>query len=88
MLLQGRSVTRGRMHSRVNGETLTWQFGQHVSAASRVNDTHPPIASETSLSTFDLEGRTRTRICPLEVDGAVFSLPTDPTGQREHLVIS
>ncbi len=57
-----------RLHSRMNGATLTWQFAEHVSAAGWVDESCLLIASETALFTFDLDSGTQTTICPLEPD--------------------
>lgn len=57
-----------RLHSRVNGQTLAWQFDEHVSAAGWVDERTLLVASETRLFTFDLETGTRRDIAPLEAD--------------------
>lgn len=57
-----------KLHTQVDGETETWQFDEHVSAAGWVDQDTLLMASETSLSKFDiLTGQTEF-VCALEAD--------------------
>lgn len=57
-----------RLHTRVDDETVTWQFDEHVSAAGWVDEDTLLMASETALSTFDIETGETSFICALEAD--------------------
>ncbi|ALI56771.1 SMP-30/gluconolactonase/LRE family protein [Celeribacter marinus] len=57
-----------RLHTRVNDETVTWQFDEYVSAAGWVDENTLLMASETSLSTFDIATGETSFVCALEAD--------------------
>ena len=61
-------IIRYRLHSRVAGETKTWQFDEHVSAAGWVDETRLLVASETGLFVFDMETGHRTPLSSCEAD--------------------
>lgn len=60
-----------RLHAKGNGETSTWQFDEHVSAAGWVDENTLLIASETSLSSFNITTGESTFIQALEADDPV-----------------
>lgn len=60
-----------RLHTMVDGEQKTWQFDEHVSAAGWVDHDTLLMASETSLSTFDIETGDTEFVCALEADNEV-----------------
>jgi sugar lactone lactonase YvrE len=57
--------------SRENGQSRSWQFDRHVSAAGWVDRDRLLIASERDLFLFDLNSGTETSICPLEADNSI-----------------
>ena len=57
--------------TRQGDETASWQFDEHVSAAGWIDKTRFLMASETSLSVFDLESGEREKLCDLEADNSV-----------------
>jgi sugar lactone lactonase YvrE len=57
-----------RLHTKVEDEQVTWQFDEHVSAAGWVDHDTLLMASETSLSKFDIETGDTEFICSLEAD--------------------
>lgn len=57
--------------SRENGQSMSWQFDRHVSAAGWVERDRLLIASEQDLFLFDLNSGMETSICPLEADNPV-----------------
>ena len=59
------------LHARGGTGRLSWQFGEHVSAAGWVDDDRLLIASETALLVFDLETGASTHLCDLEADNPV-----------------
>ncbi|MEO1788446.1 MAG: SMP-30/gluconolactonase/LRE family protein [Pseudomonadota bacterium] len=61
-------IVQYRLHTREDGETRSWQFAEHVSAAGWVDDSTLLIASETRLFRFDLTTGVSEDICPLEAD--------------------
>ncbi len=60
-----------RLHAKGDGETQTWQFDEHVSAAGWVDENTLLIASETSLSSFDIATGETTFVHALEADNEV-----------------
>ncbi|GAB3115446.1 SMP-30/gluconolactonase/LRE family protein [Aestuariicella hydrocarbonica] len=50
------------------GEPLSWQFDEHVSAAGWVDDQRLLIASASALSLFDVETGDLETLCALEAD--------------------
>ena len=60
-----------RLHAKGDGETQTWQFDEHVSAAGWVDENTLLIASETSLSRFDISTGETTFVHALEADNEV-----------------
>jgi sugar lactone lactonase YvrE len=69
--------------SRENGQSRSWQFDRHVSAAGWVDRDRLLIASERDLFLFDLNSGTETSICPLEADNSITRSNdgrTDPHG--------
>ena len=64
-------ILRKRLMSRIGEETLEWQFDEHVSAAGWVDENRLLVASETSLSTFDLNTGESEWVIGLEVDNTV-----------------
>lgn len=64
-------IENKRLHTREAGETRTWQFDGHVSAAGWVDRDRLLMASETDLSLFDLSTGTGERIAPLEADNPI-----------------
>ncbi len=60
-----------RLHAKGLGETQTWQFDEHVSAAGWVDAGTLLIASETSLSSFDIATGETTFVHALEADNPV-----------------
>lgn len=69
--------------SQKDGEELTWQFDENVSAAGWVDHDTFLIASETQLFTFDLETEEQTFVCALEADNEITRSNdgrADPTG--------
>jgi sugar lactone lactonase YvrE len=56
------------LHTKVDGEQVTWQFDEHVSAAGWVDHNTLLMASETSLSKFDIETGDTEFVCSLEAD--------------------
>lgn len=59
------------LHSMSDGEQLSWQFDEHVSAAGWIDHDTLLMASETCLSTFDIETGDTEFICALEADNDV-----------------
>jgi len=57
-----------RLMSRAEDTPLTWQFGEHVSAAGWIDETRLLIASETRLMTFDLVSEEIIDLVALEAD--------------------
>jgi sugar lactone lactonase YvrE len=64
-------ILRKCLMSRIGEQTLEWQFDEHVSAAGWVDENRLLIASETSLSTFDLNTGDSEWVIGLEVDNTV-----------------
>ncbi|MBT8455366.1 MAG: SMP-30/gluconolactonase/LRE family protein [Alphaproteobacteria bacterium] len=64
-------INRHRLHSRAGGETLTWQFDEHVSAAGWLDEVHLLVASETRLFRFNVDTGAREDIAALEADDPV-----------------
>ena len=60
-----------RLLSRDGDRPLEWSFDEHVSAAGWIDETRFLMASETSLSVFDLETGARAHVCDLEADNPV-----------------
>lgn len=52
----------------VNGRQLEWQFAEHVSAAGWLDREHLFMASETSLSRFDINSGEREIVIALDAD--------------------
>ncbi|MDA0187046.1 MAG: SMP-30/gluconolactonase/LRE family protein [Proteobacteria bacterium] len=63
-------INAKRLYRRGDGDTRTWQFDEHVSAAGWVDATRLLIASETALRLFDSATGESKIICPLESDTA------------------
>ncbi len=61
-------IRNKRLHARQDGQTRTWQFDEHVSAAGWIDPTRFLIASETKLFAFDIDGGTSELVAPLEQD--------------------
>ena len=61
-------ILKFRLHTREEGQTRTWQFDEHVSAAGWVDRNTLLIASETRLFRFDLETGAEETVAPLEAD--------------------
>ncbi len=57
-----------KLHSKGTGETTTWQFDEHVSAAGWIDEKTLLIASETCLAKFDIESGESEFVCALEAD--------------------
>lgn len=53
------------------GRPLVWEFPEHVSCAGWLDREHLFMASETSLSAFNLKSATRQVILPFEADNPV-----------------
>ena len=53
------------------GEALSWQFDEHVSAAGWVDKDQLIIASETALILFNLENSHSEKLCDLEADNPI-----------------
>lgn len=53
------------------GRELHWQFDEHVSAAGWLDRDHLLLASETSLSRFDIDSGSREPIIELEADNPI-----------------
>ncbi|WP_171123307.1 MULTISPECIES: SMP-30/gluconolactonase/LRE family protein [unclassified Ruegeria] len=64
-------IINKRMMSQVDGEQLSWEFPEHVSAAGWVDENTLLIASETGLWRFDLSSNTKDLVMPLEADNPV-----------------
>ena len=62
---------RQLMSQAESGDPLAWSFDEHVSAAGWVSEDELMIASETSLSVFNLATSARTPVCDLEADNPV-----------------
>ena len=60
-----------RLHTREEGNTRTWQFEDHVSAAGWVSRNELLIASERELFLFDAETAEARHVCALEADNPV-----------------
>jgi sugar lactone lactonase YvrE len=52
--------------TRAGGETVSWRFDGHVSAAGWLDRDRLLVAGETALFTFDLRTGAQARVCPLE----------------------
>lgn len=61
-------ILKFRLHCREAGQTRTWQFDEHVSAAGWVDRDTLLVASETRLFRFDLETGAEETVVPLEAD--------------------
>lgn len=59
------------LHTMSDGTQKTWQFDEHVSAAGWIDHDTLLMASETSLSTFDIETGDTEFVCALEADNDV-----------------
>ncbi|MEM9523514.1 MAG: SMP-30/gluconolactonase/LRE family protein [Pseudomonadota bacterium] len=57
-----------RLYARAGAATCYWGFDEHVSAAGWVDHNRLLLASETSLSIFDLVTGARTRMASLEAE--------------------
>jgi len=64
-------ILRKSLMSRIGDQTLEWQFDEHVSAAGWIDENRLLVASESSLSTFDLETDESEWVIGLEVDNAI-----------------
>jgi len=64
-------ILRKCLMSRIGDQTLEWQFDEHVSAAGWIDENRLLVASESSLSTFDLETGESEWVIGLEVDNAI-----------------
>lgn len=64
-------INAHRLHTREGDGTRTWQFDEYVSAAGWVDETSMVMASETSLSLFDLKTGTREVLHPVEADNPI-----------------
>lgn len=60
-----------RLMSRDGDGQMEWAFDEHVSAAGWVDSDRLLVASETSLSVFDVETGARAHVCDLEPDNPV-----------------
>ncbi len=61
-------IIKKRLHSSVDGDTLTWQYDEHVSATGWVSKDVLLIASETRLFTLDLGSGAEETVTPLDAD--------------------
>lgn len=61
-------ILAGNLMSRVDGDPLTWEWGELVSAAGWVDAETLIVASETGLWTFDVGSGARSLVAPLEAD--------------------
>lgn len=57
--------------SKVDGNPLTWQFDEYVSAAGWIDETRLLIASASKLFTFDVESGDSVDVAPLEADDKI-----------------
>ncbi|MEP3048040.1 MAG: SMP-30/gluconolactonase/LRE family protein [Roseibium sp.] len=64
-------IMNNRLHSRLDDTPMTWQFGEHVSAAGWVSHDELLIASQTQLFLFNLETEASTKVCDLEADDPI-----------------
>jgi len=61
-------INNHRLHTRRDGETVTWQFDHYVSAAGWLSAEELLIASDTALFRFNLDTGAREDVVPLEAD--------------------
>ncbi|MCT8158907.1 SMP-30/gluconolactonase/LRE family protein [Pseudoruegeria sp. SHC-113] len=64
-------IMNRQLCSNVNGEALSWQFDEYVSAAGWVDETRLLIASQTQLFLFDVESGAQEHVVALEADDPV-----------------
>jgi len=64
-------ILNKRLMSNKDGEPMSWQFDEYVSAAGWVSRTELLIASASKLFLFDLDSETSRAICDLEADNPV-----------------
>lgn len=64
-------ITGKRLLSRFGGAALEWQFDEHVSAAGWIDRDRLLVASETSLSIFDIPSGKSERLIGLEADNPI-----------------
>ena len=57
-----------RLLTRQRGQTITWQFEEHISAAGWIDGDGLLVASETGLWAFDIKSGLRKLVVPLEAD--------------------
>ncbi|MGV6840234.1 MAG: SMP-30/gluconolactonase/LRE family protein [Planktomarina sp.] len=61
-------INAKKMLSRVNGQSLEWQFDRHVSAAGWACENELLVASETELFLFNVETENTQHLCDMEAD--------------------
>lgn len=64
-------IMKKQLCSKVDGQPLTWQFDEYVSAAGWVDETRFLIASASKLFTFDVETEESVDVAPLEADDKI-----------------
>ncbi|SLN60639.1 L-arabinolactonase [Pseudoruegeria aquimaris] len=64
-------ILNRQLCSNVNGEALTWQFDEYVSAAGWIDRTRLLIASQSQLFAFDVETGAQAHVVALEADDPV-----------------